>query len=173
MNSYEMMYILRPDLGEEQTNKEVSKYRDFLEERGASSIEVQNRGRRRLAYPIQKLQEGVYVQVNYIADGSQIAPLERAMRLSEEVMRFFTLKLEEGIEPISPEQLAAAEAATAAETLNGSSAAVALESEPAPESAPEPTPEPAPESAPEPTPEPAPAPVATEEPAPAEPVAEE
>lgn len=112
MRSYEMMYILRPDLGEEKTHEEIAKYRDFLAERGATSIEVQNRGRRRLAYPIQKLQEGVYVQVNYIADGSQIAPLERAMRLSEDVIRFFTLKLEEGVEPISPEQLAAAEAAT-------------------------------------------------------------
>lgn len=129
MNSYEMMYILRPDLGEEQTGKEVAKYRDFLDERGATAIEVQNRGRRRLAYPIQKFQEGVYVQVNYTADGSQIAPLERSMRLSEEVIRFFTLKLEEGIEPISPEQLAAAEAATVEGAVND----VAATEEPAPE----------------------------------------
>ena len=134
MNSYEMMYILRPDLGEEQTGKEVAKYRDFLDEKGATSIEVQNRGRRRLAYPIQKFQEGVYVQVNYIADGSQIAPLERAMRLSEEVIRFFTLKQEEGIEPISPEQLAAAEAATAAEVVDSTEAnGVAAPEEPAAE----------------------------------------
>jgi len=117
MNSYEMMYILRPDLGDEQTNGEVTKYRDFLSERGAASIEVQNRGRRRLAYPIQKFQEGVYVQVNYVADGSQIAPLERDMRLNEGVIRFLTLKVEEDIEPISPEQLAAAEAAQSGDAV--------------------------------------------------------
>ncbi len=115
MQSYEMMYILRPDLGEEGTGQEIDKYRDFLTERGAASIEVQNRGRRRLAYPIQKFQEGVYVQMNFIADGTQIAPMERSMRLSEQVIRFLTLKIEEGVEPISAEQLAAAEAAATGE----------------------------------------------------------
>lgn len=93
--SYETMYILRPDLSDEQVQDQIVKYQDFLSDRGAHSVEIQNRGKRRLAYPIKKFQEGTYIQMNYMADGSQIAPMERAMRLSEEVIRYLTLKLEE------------------------------------------------------------------------------
>jgi small subunit ribosomal protein S6 len=94
-NSYEMMYILRPDLLEEQVQQEINKYRDFLSEHKAENIEIKNMGKRRLAYPIKKRQDGVYVQMNYTGDGTQIAPLERAMRLSDEVIRYLTIKLKE------------------------------------------------------------------------------
>lgn len=92
-NHYEMMYILRPDMGEEQVNQAIAKYQDFLKENGATELDIQNRGKRRLAYPIKKFQDGIYVQMNYVADGTQIKPLERSMRLSEEVIRYLTLKL--------------------------------------------------------------------------------
>jgi small subunit ribosomal protein S6 len=50
------------------------------------------RGKRRLAYPIAKHREGIYVQLNHNGDGQQVAPLERAMRLSEDVIRYLTVK---------------------------------------------------------------------------------
>jgi small subunit ribosomal protein S6 len=93
--SYEMVYILRPDLLDEQVQQEVNKYRDFLIEQKAEDVEVKIWGKKRLAYPIAKLQDGVYVQINYQADGSQVAPLERAMRLSDEVIRYLTIKVEQ------------------------------------------------------------------------------
>ena len=92
-NSYEMMYILRPDLSEDQVGESVGKYQDFLAERGAENLEVQLKGKRRLAYPVGKYLDGIYVQMNYNADGSQIAPLERMMRLSEDAIRYLTIKL--------------------------------------------------------------------------------
>ncbi|WP_144865953.1 30S ribosomal protein S6 [Hyella patelloides] len=92
-NHYEMMYILRPDLSEDQVNEAVNKYTDFLSQRGAENIDILNRGKKRLAYPVKKFLDGIYIQVNYQADGTQVAPLERAMRLSEEVIRYMTLKL--------------------------------------------------------------------------------
>ena len=92
-NSYEMMYIVRPDLSEEQVQQQVSKYQEFLQNNGVEDIEISIRGKKRLAYPIKKFQDGIYVQMNYQADGSQVAPLERAMRLSEEVIRYLTIKL--------------------------------------------------------------------------------
>lgn len=91
---YETMYILRPDLGEEQVSQAVSKYQTFLQEQGADQIEIQNRGKRRLAYEIAKQREGIYIQMNYQGPGSLIAPLERSMRLSEEVIRYLTIKQE-------------------------------------------------------------------------------
>lgn len=92
---YEMIFILRPDLSEEQVNQAVTKYQEFLTEKNATDLETKIWGKRRLAYPIQKKVDGIYVQFNYQADGTQIAPLERMMRLGEDVMRYLTIKLDD------------------------------------------------------------------------------
>ena len=89
---YETMYILRPDLIDEQAEVAIAKYRELLEEQGAYNLEVQNLGKRRLAYEIQNHREGYYIQMNYQGPGSQIAVVERAMRLSDEVIRYLTTK---------------------------------------------------------------------------------
>ncbi|WP_414529180.1 30S ribosomal protein S6 [Nodularia chucula] len=89
---YETIYILRPDLGDEQVEQAVTKYQNLLTEQGAENIEIQNRGKRRLAYEIKKHRDGIYIQMNYIGGGKAIAPMERAMRLSEEVIRYLTIK---------------------------------------------------------------------------------
>jgi len=92
--SYETMYILRPDLSDEQIEEVMTRFQSWLSERGGQDIQVQNRGKRRLAYPIKRHTEGIYIQTNYTLDGSQIAPFERALRLSDEVIRYLTLKTE-------------------------------------------------------------------------------
>lgn len=92
--AYETMYILRSDLAEEQVEQAIAKYQTFLQDQGAENIDIQHRGKRRLAYEIQRQREGVYIQMNYQAPGTAIAPLERAMRLSEEVIRYLTIKQE-------------------------------------------------------------------------------
>jgi small subunit ribosomal protein S6 len=89
-----MMYILRPDLGDEQVDQAIAKYQNLLREQGAENIDIQHRGRRRLAYEIERQREGIYIQMNYKAPGSHVAPVERAMRLSEEVIRYLTLTVE-------------------------------------------------------------------------------
>ncbi|BAU09915.1 30S ribosomal protein S6 [Leptolyngbya sp. NIES-3755] len=92
---YETMYILRPDIGDEAVDGAIDKYQSILKDNGAEIIETQHRGKRRLAYEIDKQREGIYVQMNFKADGSQIAPMERAMRLSNEVIRYLTVKQDE------------------------------------------------------------------------------
>ncbi|BAZ52979.1 30S ribosomal protein S6 [Nostoc sp. NIES-4103] len=91
---YETIYILRPDLGDEQVEQAIAKYQNLLKEQGAEDIQIQNRGKRRLAYEIKKQRDGIYIQMNYSGPGSAIAPMERAMRLSEEVIRYLTIKQE-------------------------------------------------------------------------------
>lgn len=88
------MYILRPDLGDEQAEQAIAKYENLLREQGAENLEIQNRGKRRLAYEIGKHRDGIYVQFNYTGPASMIAVFERAMRLSEEVIRYLTIKQE-------------------------------------------------------------------------------
>jgi small subunit ribosomal protein S6 len=91
---YETMYILRPDLSDEQVDQAIAKYQTLIQDQGAENIEIQNRGKRRLAYEIKKQRDGIYIQMNYTGPGKIIAPLERAMRLSEEVIRYLTIKQE-------------------------------------------------------------------------------
>jgi small subunit ribosomal protein S6 len=112
---YETMYILRPDIPEEEVETHVAKYRDIVLEAGGEVLDCQMRGKRRLAYPIAKHREGIYVQLSHNGDGQQVAPLERAMRLSEDVIRYLTVK-QDGPLP-APRAIAApaAEPAAAAE----------------------------------------------------------
>nr|YP_009530649.1 30S ribosomal protein S6 [Paulinella micropora]AXY63338.1 30S ribosomal protein S6 [Paulinella micropora] len=89
---YETMYILRPDIPEEEVESHLAKYRDIVVEAGAQVLDSQMRGKRRLAYPVDKNKEGIYVQLSHNGDGQQVALLERAMRLSEDVIRYLTVK---------------------------------------------------------------------------------
>ena len=89
---YETMYILRPDIPEEEVDSHLKKYNEILEKAGTEVLDSQMRGKRRLAYQISKHKEGIYVQLSHKGDGQQVALLERAMRLSEDVIRYLTVK---------------------------------------------------------------------------------
>ena len=89
---YETMYILRPDIPEEEVDSHLKKYSEILEKSETEVLDSQMRGKRRLAYPIAKHKEGIYVQLSHKGNGQQVAILEKAMRLSEDVIRYLTVK---------------------------------------------------------------------------------
>jgi len=91
---YETMYILRPDIAEDKVTNHIEKYNKLLEEFGATILDSQMRGKRRLAYQIAKHREGIYVQLSHQGDGQHIFKIEKAMRLSEDVIRYMTVKQE-------------------------------------------------------------------------------
>ena len=91
---YETMYILRPDIAEDEVTKYIDKYNKLLEEFGGTILDSQMRGKRRLAYQIAKHREGIYVQLSHQGDGQHIFKIEKAMRLSEDVIRYMTVKQE-------------------------------------------------------------------------------
>ena len=88
------MYILRPDIAEDEVNKHIEKYNKLLEDMGGKVLDSQMRGKRRLAYTIAKNREGIYVQLSHQGDGQHIEKIEKAMRLSEDVIRYMTIKQE-------------------------------------------------------------------------------
>jgi small subunit ribosomal protein S6 len=90
--TYETMYILRPDLNDEVVDEAIGQFQSIVQEEGAEILETQHRGKRRLAYEIQNHREGIYIQMDYVGPGTVIAKLERAMRLSESVLRYLTVK---------------------------------------------------------------------------------
>ena len=89
---YETMYILRPDIPEEEVDSHLTKYSELVTNSGAEVLDSQMRGIRRLAYPIAKHKEGIYVQLSHNGDGQHVEVLEKAMRLSEDVIRYLTVK---------------------------------------------------------------------------------
>ena len=91
---YETMYILRPDIAEDEVNNHIDKYNKLLEEFGGIVLDSQMRGKRRLAYQIAKHREGIYVQLSHQGDGQHIFKIEKAMRLSEDIIRYMTVKQE-------------------------------------------------------------------------------
>ncbi len=91
---YETMYILRPDIVEDEVTNHIDKYNKLLEEFGGTVLDSQMRGKRRLAYQIAKHREGIYVQLSHQGDGQHILKIEKSMRLSEDVIRYMTVKQE-------------------------------------------------------------------------------
>lgn len=89
--SYETMYIVDSTGTEEATAALVNKFKSLIEENG--TIEAFNEwGKRKLAYPINDLTEGYYVLVNYKAEPSFVAELERIFNITEGVMRSMTIR---------------------------------------------------------------------------------
>ena len=86
------MYILRPDIAEDEVTNHIEKYNKLLEEFGGTILDSQMRGKRRLAYQIAKHREGIYVQLSHQGDGQHIFKIEKSMRLSEDVIRYMTVK---------------------------------------------------------------------------------
>jgi len=88
MRSYELMYIVRPDVEETAFNSLVEKVNDWIKDSGGEVENVDLWGKRRLAYPIQKQNEGQYVLVKTQLDPDFCSELEHNLGLQETVMRF-------------------------------------------------------------------------------------
>ena len=88
--SYETIYLLKPDLTEDSLLKIVEQYQGILVERGAKNIVIENRGRRHLKYPIKRVKDGVYIQMNYDANGEVINLIEKSMKINDSIIRFMT-----------------------------------------------------------------------------------
>lgn len=88
--SYETIYLLKPDLTEDVLLKIVEQYQGILVERGAKNIVIENRGRRHLKYPIRRVKDGVYIQMNYEANGEVINLIEKSMKINDNIIRYMT-----------------------------------------------------------------------------------
>lgn len=84
--NYEVLYIINPTVGEDETAALVAKFKELAESRGTVT-EVEEWGKRKLAYPINDLEEGYYVLMTFTADPAFPAELDRKMRIDTNVMR--------------------------------------------------------------------------------------
>ncbi len=97
IREYETVYVIAPNLSEEETQAVMDRYQEIMEKNGGKEIEVEVMGKRKLAYEIQKFDEGFYVILRYKTEGGTglVAELERRMRNDERVIRFLTVRLDQ------------------------------------------------------------------------------
>ena len=92
MRHYETLFIINPDLNEEDHAQTVERYQDILTSQGATLLLTDDWGRRRLAYEINGFSKGHYVLFEHTAPPGAIIEMERNMRLDDKVLRFLTVK---------------------------------------------------------------------------------
>ncbi len=93
--TYEVMFIVRPDVEEADLDKLIEGFSGNVTSGGGEVKSVEKMGRRRLAYTVRKFNDGFYVLMNIAAEGSLIAEIERRLRVSEQVIKFITVRMDE------------------------------------------------------------------------------
>ena len=94
MNKYESVVIINPNVDEEGIKGLISKFTSLINNDGKVE-KAEELGKRKLAYEINKNKEGFYVVFYFEAKTSLISELERNYRITDEVMKFMTIKVEE------------------------------------------------------------------------------
>lgn len=94
MKNYESIIIFKPSTEEERRQELMNKFTGIIEANG-EVLKVDEWGQKRLAYEIEKIREGYYVLVNFKADTSLPKELERNFRISDEVLRYIVVNLED------------------------------------------------------------------------------
>ena len=130
MRVYEVMFIVSPNTEESDVETLITQLSDVVTNQGGQVTKIDRMGRRRLAYPIQKLTEGIYVVFTVEGAGSEIAELERRMRVTDAVIRYITVRIDEEMkraEKFKAARAARAAAGRATRSSRGRSQAAAAE----------------------------------------------
>jgi len=128
MRNYESLYIIHPDVVGDELTAMVEKFQKVLTDQAVEIYKLDNWGTRKLAYPIQKVERGCWVQTLFTAAPEVIAEFERRLRLDEKILRFLTVRYENEfpaiveVEPVAEEAEAATEETVVAEEAPGKDA---------------------------------------------------
>lgn len=91
MRKYEVMYILRSELEQEAVQASVDKFANIITSNSGEITKTDLMGKRRLAYEINKMRDGIYVLVHFNAEPAVVTELDRVLRISDEVIRFLVV----------------------------------------------------------------------------------
>ena len=93
--TYELMFIVRPDMADEDLEKLVSLLESTVTTAKGSVKSIDRMGKRRLAYMVRKFREGIYILMTIEGEGTVIHELERRLRVTEQVIKFLTVRVDE------------------------------------------------------------------------------
>jgi small subunit ribosomal protein S6 len=92
--TYELMFIVRPDMADEDLDKLISTLENQVTTTGGTVKNVERMGKRRLAYVVRRFQDGLYILLTVEGTGALIHELERRLRVSEPVIKFLTVRID-------------------------------------------------------------------------------
>jgi small subunit ribosomal protein S6 len=99
MRHYETIYIVNPNLSDEEVEQVNEKFKALIESQKGVVIKLQDWGKQRLAYEIKKYDKGTYFLVDFCGDPGLTSELARNLKLDERILKFQTVKLEEYADP--------------------------------------------------------------------------
>ncbi|MGB7267523.1 MAG: 30S ribosomal protein S6 [Terracidiphilus sp.] len=92
---YEVMFIVRPDVDDEEVEKLIAGFTTTITGGGGAVKTVEKMGRRKLAYMVRKFNDGNYILLTIEANGAVVLELERRLRVTEPVIKFITVRMDE------------------------------------------------------------------------------
>jgi len=96
---YETIYILRADTVNDGVSQVNGRVRGILEQMGGKVLKLDNWGKRRLAYEVRKQLKGIYLYWHYLATPGVVEEVERNLRMLDNVLRYYTVKVDANIDP--------------------------------------------------------------------------
>ena len=93
--TYEVMYIVRPDVEEADLDKLIEGFEKNVTDGGGEVKSSEKMGRRRLAYTVRKFNDGFYILMTIVSPSSLVGEIERRLRVSEQVIKFITVRIDE------------------------------------------------------------------------------
>ena len=93
--TYELMFIVRPDMAEEDQDKLISTLETAVTSSGGQLKNVEKMGKRRLAYTVRRFHDGIYILLTVEGSGGLVHELERRLRVTEPVIKFLTVRIDE------------------------------------------------------------------------------
>jgi small subunit ribosomal protein S6 len=98
MRNYEIIFIVRPDVTEEDVDKLIAQMEGVVAGTGGKLEKVEKLGRRRLAYRVQKQREGIYVLFRLQGSGDTVKEFERRLKVIDTVIKYLTVRIDEELE---------------------------------------------------------------------------
>lgn len=95
LNKYESIYILKSDMEKDDMTTLIEKFKTLVESAEGKIESVEEWGNKKLAYPIQKMEQGYYVLMNFEAKPEFIVELERVYKINDNVIKFITVRKDE------------------------------------------------------------------------------
>jgi small subunit ribosomal protein S6 len=99
MRTYELIFVVDPRVSDEDVTTMIQEYRNMITSGGSEITSEENWGRRKLAYPIDKLTEGKYVLFNIQSQGGKtsLPEVEHRMRQNDKILRYLTVRTDEDL----------------------------------------------------------------------------
>lgn len=102
MRRYDLIFIVQPELSEEETKGVTERYLQIITAQKGTIIKTEDWGKRRLAYDINKQSKGNYILVDFYGPGSMIKEIERNLKIDDKILKFLSIKTRD---PFNPESL--------------------------------------------------------------------